>query len=1202
MVTVQNVFLPVLVVSLAALGSSPGATRKDAPPKTDFNRDIRPILTENCFKCHGPDDGGRKAKLRFDLRAEALKPAKSGSVAIVPGVPDKSELIARITATDLDDRMPPLKTGKKLTAAQIETLRRWIAEGAPYATHWAYVKPVRPAWPDVKRKQWCRNPIDSFILARLEREGLKPSPPADRYTLARRVSLDLTGLPPTLEEVDQFVKDRSPRAYESFIDRLLAKPAFGEHWARLWLDLARYADSAGYADDPPRTIWAYRDYVIKVFNANKPFDRFTLEQIAGDLLQDTDEDDLVATGFHRNTMTNNEGGTNDEEFRNAAVVDRVNTTMAVWMATSLGCAQCHNHKYDPISQQDYFRFFAVFNNTEDADLKDESPVLDLYTPEQKARRAKWQATVAEIERKFKTATPESLAAQAKWEQNFPRERQWVSLEPLSLKANSGGTIVRAADNAVKFAPQLKTETYKLELALSPKRIAGLRLEALPPSEKPTAEEAIHAGFAISHVSAMLVAPTTNRLSARYLRLELPGKERILSLAEVQVFNGTTNIALRGEASQSSTDFDGPARLAIDGKTDGDYDQKSTTHTKLSEKPWWELDLKTAQRVDRITIWNRTDHDLQSRLKDLRLELLDENRKRLWVRSLAEAPDPKTTFGLNGSDPLEFVGAFADASQAGSDLKSVLEPLQKKNKKGWAVNTDDGKPHHLTLLLARPLEIPAGSTLQLMIEQTAKHDHCPLALFAVSASGDERISEFARVPEAVLETLASDPANRTEAQRAALSEYYRANVAPELKADREQLAKLKKELAEPPPTTVPIMRELASDKRRKTHIQFRGNYLALGDEVTEAVPAAFHPLPPKSRPDRLAIARWLVDTNNPLTSRVLANRLWEQIFGLGIVRTSEDFGSQGDRPTHPELLDWLACELRDGAENPSDALHGARSTEHGIRNTQYATRTTDDPSRFKLQVSGLASPWNLKSFLKLLVTSAAYCQSSRVTPQLLERDPENLLLARGPRFRMSAEVVRDQALAVSGLLSRKMYGPPVRPPRPSLGLSAAFGSSLDWKTSEGEDRYRRALYIEWRRTSPYPSMAAFDAPNREVCTIRRPRSNTPLQALVTLNDPVYLEAAQALARRIAQAPGPAADKARYGFRLCLARPPQKGEVQKLTALYQTARADFAKNPDQAKKLTANSSASPPKETGLSDLAAWTTVANVLLNLDETLMRP
>src|ERR1043166_1726422 len=314
MVMVQNVLLPVIAVALAALGSSTGATRKDALPKTDFNRDIRPILTENCFKCHGPDDGGRKAKLRFDLRAEALKPAKSGSVAIVPGVPDKSELIARITATDLDDRMPPLKTGKKLTATQIETLRRWIAEGAPYATHWAYVKPVRPAWPDVKRKQWCRNPIDSFILARLEREGLKPSPPADRYTLARRVSLDLTGLPPTSEEVDQFVKDRSPRAYESFIDRLLAKPAFGEHWARLWLDLARYADSAGYADDPPRTIWAYRDYVIKAFNANKPFDRFTLEQIAGDLLQDTDEDDLVATGFHRNTMTNNEGGTTARNF------------------------------------------------------------------------------------------------------------------------------------------------------------------------------------------------------------------------------------------------------------------------------------------------------------------------------------------------------------------------------------------------------------------------------------------------------------------------------------------------------------------------------------------------------------------------------------------------------------------------------------------------------------------------------------------------------------------------------------------------------------------------------------------------------------------------------------------------------------------------------------------------------------------------
>jgi len=560
------------------------------------------------------------------VRAEALKPAKSGKVAIVPGAPEKSEMIARVTHEDLDERMPPLKTGKKLTPTQIELLRRWIAEGANYATHWAYVKPTRPPLPEVKNKRWSRTPIDRFILARLELEGLKPSPEADRYMLARRVSLDLTGLPPTPEEVEQFVKDRSPLAYEELVDRLLKKEAFGEHWARLWLDLARYADSAGYADDPPRTIWAYRDYVIKSFNSNKPFDRFTLEQIAGDLLDDADDETLIGTAFHRNTMTNNEGGTNDEEFRNAAVVDRVNTTMAVWMATSMACAQCHTHKYDPISQQEYFRFLAFFNNTQDADLKDESPFLEIYTPEQKAQRAKSQAEIAQIEQKFKTSTAESLAAQEKWEQNFRRDAQWLALKPATMKARDGGSIIAAEDNAVKITPQQKTELYTLELPLESSRLAGLRLEALPSPSKAEPAQDLNRGYMITHVAATLLAPATNQAIGRYVRIELPGKEKILSLAEVQVFQGSDNLALHGEASQSSTAYEAPARLAIDGNTDGDFDKKSTTHTEASENPWWELDLKVLQPLDRIVLWNRTDHELHTRLSDFRIAILNDKRE------------------------------------------------------------------------------------------------------------------------------------------------------------------------------------------------------------------------------------------------------------------------------------------------------------------------------------------------------------------------------------------------------------------------------------------------------------------------------------------------------------------------------------------------------------------------------------------------
>src|ERR1044071_1694373 len=999
-----------LVNSWAAEGSHRGAAT------VDFNKEIRPVLTENCFKCHGPDEGARKSKLRFDLRDAALKPAKSGKIAIVPGSPEKSEMMSRVTTSDEDDRMPPLKTGKKLSPAQVESLRQWIAQGAPYATHWSYVKPLRPPLPEVKNKRWSRNPLDRFILARLESQGLKPSPRAENYTLIRRVSLDLTGLPPTVEQADEFERDHAKDAYEKLVDRLLASSAFGEHWARMWLDLARYADSAGYADDPPRMIWAFRDWVIRAFNANMPFDRFTIEQIAGDLLDHPDEDDLIATAFHRNTMTNNEGGTTDEEFRNAAVVDRVNTTMAVWMAASMGCAQCHNHKYDPITQHDYFSLFAILNNTADADLTDESPVLPLYTAQQKQDQKRLDEEIAALEKQVKTATPESLANEAKWEQRFPGEHQWQLLKPTFKSAKEGGRIVQSDQEALEIAPLQKTETYTLELPFPATRLSGVRFDLMASLGKTNSEELANGGFEISHVNATVIAPESNRPLVRYVRIELPGKEKILSLAEVQVFHGKENVALRGEATQSSTAFDAPARLAIDGQTDGDFGSaRSTTHTAISENPWWELDLKDPQLIDSIVLWNRTDHDLQSRLSDFRIHALDTNRKTVWEQSVKEPPNPTKSFGLDGSVSVQFTAAFTDTSQTAADLKSLFD--RKSKKKGWTLDAGDQKWHHLTLLPAEPVEVHPGSRVQITVGQNALHDHCPPALLRVSASDDERITDYAGVPDSLLQALITPPANRAEQQQTALSEYYRANVDPGLKPQRERLAQLKKQLAAIQPNTVPIFRELTGDKRRKTHIQFRGNYLALGDEVTEALPTSLFGLPNNSEPNRLSLARWLVDKDNPLTARVVVNRFWEQIFGLGIVRTCEDFGSQGDRPTNPELLDWLATEF-------------------------------------------IARNWDVKSMLKLLVTSATYCQSSRVTPQLQERDPENLLLARGPRFRVPAEIIRDQTLAVSGLLSHKMYGPPVRPPQPPFGLKAAFCGNFYLKTREGEDRYRRALYIGW----------------------------------------------------------------------------------------------------------------------------------------------
>ena len=766
------------LLALVSLGLAPAVRAQE---KVDFNRDVRPILSNNCFQCHGPDEKTRKGKLRLDTAEGAL------AASVVPGKPDASELIARVIAPHDDAAaMPPAKSGKRLTAKEVDTLKAWIKDGAKYSAHWAYIKPVLPAVPQTRFA--TANAVDAFLFARLEKEGLKPQPEADRYALARRVALDLTGLPPTAAEVEAFVSDKTPNAYEKFVDKMLAKPAYGEHFARFWLDLARYADSAGYADDPLRTIWKYRDYVIESFNANKRFDAFTIEQLAGDLLSKPTLEQQIATAFHRNTMTNSEGGTNDEEFRNVAVVDRVNTTFLVWMGTSMACAQCHTHKYDPLTQLEYFRAFAFFNNTADADRSDESPTLAFWTDKQREQKA----------------------------------------------------------------------------------------------------------------------------------------------------------------------------------------------------------------------------DLEARVADL--EALLKGRK----------PD-------------------------------------------------------------------------------------------------------------------------------------------EAKTEREALAGLKKQLAAiKPETSVPVMKELTGAQRRKTRLQYRGNFMDLGDEVREGVPAAFPPLEKKESLSRLDFAEWLVSKQNPLTARVIANRFWEQIFGTGIVRTSEEFGIQGELPSHPELLDWLAVTFQ--------------------------------------------KDWDVKALLKTLVMSNAYRQTVKVTPELFERDPENRLLARGPRVRLTAEMVRDQALSAAGLLSPKMLGPSVRPQQPNLGVSAAFGGSIDWQTSAGEDKFRRGVYTQWRRSNPYPSMSTFDAPNRDTCVVRRARTNTPLQALVTMNDPVYIEAAQALARRtIAQGGKTTEERAAFALKACLVRPATDAEVSRLVKLYDDAKAKFTKDAAKAVQFATAPLGPLPKGVEAADVAAWTVVANVILNLDEMLLK-
>ena len=1135
---------------------SPVSPLAQAQP-VDFNRDIKPILSNTCFKCHGPDaaerkGGTKKRPLRLDTEEGAFA-ENAGTTPVVPGHPEKSEVIARITSQDDEQVMPPKKNGKPLAPHEIELLKKWISQGAKYARHWSYVKPSRPTLPELKDKAWARNPIDSFLLARLERENLKPEPEADRYALIRRASLDIVGLPPSVEEVDQFVKDTSPDAYEKLVDRLLAKPAYGEHWARMWLDLARYADSGGYASDTPRTIWAFRDYVIKAYNENKPFDQFTLEQIAGDLLPNATQDQIMATAFHRNTMTNTEGGTTREEFRNAAIVDRVNTTMAVWMGTSINCAQCHDHKYDPLPQKDFFRLFAVLNNTEDADRQDEEPTLKIFTPQLTEQRAKLEADIAALEKKLSTPTPAQLAAQAVWEKTFPLDLKWLPLEAATVKIDDKGG---------------KQQTDMLSAAIPNdlKRLSAIRIDTAVNTETKDKEKSVVA----TRVRASIVPPATSAPEGRFLRIELPGKAMHLMLAEVQVFSGGDNIAPKGVASQISTEYGGDAKRANDGNTDGDFfKSNSVSHTSAIDNPWWEVDLKTAHKIDSVVIWNRTDGGAFARLKDFHVIVLDDKRKEVWRTEVKDTPSPSKSVETGGARIIQLVAAHADAEHNGYDAEALVRDIEPKDaaknakkkpkadKPGWSIDIADGKSHSVTLIPASPVDIPAGAKLEISIVQNGTHPLNGKSRFHASLTADPRADELSRTPADVVLALGIPAEKRSPEQSEAITRHFLERIATDLKAEHARLAALKKQLEELKPVTLPIMRELAEGKRRKTNVQLRGNYLSLGDEVTEGLPGTFNP-PATDKPNRLVLAKWLTDESNPLTARVIANRYWEQIFGVGIVRTSEEFGSQGEPPSHPELLDWLATEL-------------------------------------------IQQKWDMKKFVKLLVTSAAYRQSSKVPKELAERDPDNRLLARGPRFRMSAEMVRDQALAIAGLLSPKMYGPSVKPPRPSAGLNAAFGGALDWTTSSGEDKYRRALYTEARRTSPYPSTATFDAPSREICTLRRVRTNTPLQALVTLNDPVYVEAAQALARRMLTAGATPQEKIRAGFRMCLARLPQDAEIARLIKLHDEARAALEKDPKKVTELATNPIGPVPQGVDATDLAAWTTVANVLLNLDETMMK-
>lgn len=1208
------------------LADKPADRSETVVNSADLANEVRAILSNRCFACHGPDPEERQGGLRLDDRESFTSESDSGFIAVVPESLPESELVRRITDAEEWERMPPPDFGGKLSDNEVTKIKLWIEQGASLPQHWSFIPPVASTPPSDNVlnqqsainhsttpwvQQWLNQPIDRFTLQQMLNHGFTPSAPASRSQLLRRLSLDLTGLPPSLDEIHRFEQDESPEAYELQVDRLLASPAFGEHWARKWLDLARYADSAGYADDPPRTIWAYRDWVINALNENKPIDSFTIEQLAGDLLPNPTQDQLIATAFHRNTLTNNEGGTNDEEFRNVAVVDRVNTTFSVWMGVTMACAQCHTHKYDPFTHEEYFALFDIFNQTEDADRRNESPILELLTDEQIRERESLSKAIQRQREALKTPSAKAMQEYADW-RDVIKAPSWSVAIPNNITAESSQVAEINGEGRIQItspdsAPGKATYTIRIPLALGDAPINAIGIRSLPQPDLPGGGAGQGNGnFVLTNIGLRVVPQKSTSVTGQFIRIELPGEGRLLSLAEVEVVSGGSNIAPSGKATQSSTDYSGVASRAIDGTTNGDYQADSTTHSATENDPWWELDLREAKTIDQVTLWNRTDNQLQKRLEGAEVVILDSNRNELFRSKLETAPENQTTVAVSAGQSIELASAYADYSQPNFPASNTIDAASET---GWAVGGRITESHLLTILPSEPISGAEAQVLEIQIEHNSPHAQHNLASFRVELTSSSSAADWSQLPQNLRTVATAAAGERSSKSEADLRFFFHENLSKTTEESRNKIARTEQRLASiKPATSVPIMRRLDATKLRETHIQIRGNYRSLGKQVHAGTPAVFHPIQITERslpgnelssrertvasnvqlisaanssraeqrlPDRLDLAKWLVDRRNPLTARVWVNRMWESLFGLGIVRSSEDFGAQGDLPTHPDLLDWLAVEF-------------------------------------------MESGWNNKQLLRTIVLSQTYRQTSEVSPQALLEDQDNIWLSRGPRVRLSAEMVRDQALFAGDLLSQKRFGPPVKPPQPNLGLKAAFGGGTDWQTSQGEDRFRRGIYTLWRRSSPYPSMATFDAPSREVCTLHRDVTNTPLQALVTLNDPAFIEAAQALARRVTIYEAPAingsptdssncdanlldAVRLSQAFELCTSRPPSKAELELLRELLGHSRLKFETEPMEAMQLATNPIGEIPPGASATELAAWTAVCNVLLNLDEVLMK-
>ena len=1048
---------------LLALMAAPGMAA------VDFNREIRPILSDNCFKCHGPDEKHRMAKLRLDVRDGGAYAARAKGALVVPGDSAKSILFQRISQPDKNRRMPPPNAELSLNEKQVQLIKEWIDEGAKWETHWAFSAPTRPELPAVKNAAWVRNPIDNFILARLEAEKLTPSPEADRVTLLRRVSFDLTGLPPTPEEVAAFVADKSPDAYEKQVDRLLHSPHYGERMAMQWLDLARYADSHGYHIDSHRDMWPWRDWLIRAYNGNMPFDRFTVLQLAGDLLPNAGKEEKIATGFNRNHMINFEGGAIPEEYLVEYVADRAETTSNTWMALTMGCARCHNHKYDPISQKEFYQFFAFFNSVGEKGLDGKegnaAPFLQLPTPEQEARATELAAGIKASEAVV-NGQPVSDAIE-KWKASLAGKPAAIDHNGLAAHYAMDGSL---ADSSGHY---LDGRTVKGDPTFGEGQIA----KAVSFDGQTVITLGNAGGFESSEPFsvAMWVRPPGSKQPEPILEKIADGKSR------------------RGYELW----FGEPALIGIQNRA-AQIEVRIT-----SEWPAKTLRVRTRERYPRAE-WKHFAFTYDGSGKAGGVKLYVDGK-----------PAEKETV----SDTL--------AGSIGSDAEMMIG-VKEPDAANFNGSIDDLRFYRRVL--------PAQEIAYIGIEY-------PVRAILSGVGGKLTKAEEARLREYYLRFVAEP----------SLRERYAG-----LKALRVQSAALQKQIL-----TTMVMSEM--DKPRDSFVLGRGDYRNQTDKVEPGTPAILPPLTIHNgkRATRLDLAEWLVDPTHPLTARVAVNRYWQNYFGVGIVKTAENFGSQGDPPSHPELLDWLATEF-------------------------------------------IRTKWDVRGMQRLIVTSAAYRQASKVTPELLEKDPENRLVARGPRFRLPAEMVRDNALALSGLLNPAVGGPSVFPYQPKgLWEEMAFGDGFSMQTyvqSHGKDLYRRSMYTFWKRTVPPAQMSVFDAPDREKCTVRRTVTNTPLQALVLLNDPTYLESARVLAERvIRQAGRDPGQRATLAFEWATSRKPDKGEVAVLTTLAKKQMATYTKDRKQADDLLKNGETPPDPKIDRVELAAWTTVTSAILNLDETITK-